>query len=170
MAVRENPRIECVVMGKHGLVTWDADPRPRFDQTNPIISEAEEFIAERARGKRVFGPVEVAALAPERRREIAAWILPVLRGAVSQAARSVVAFDDSEAVLDFVGTERAREIASVGAACPDHLVHTKHWPLFIDWDAHAGDLEGLASQVRDGVAAYMAQYENYFKEHAAPGD
>src|SRR5690606_38681698 len=25
--VRENPNIECVVMGKHGLVTWSDDPK-----------------------------------------------------------------------------------------------------------------------------------------------
>ncbi len=170
MAVRENPRIECVVMGKHGLVTWDDDPRACYDKTIRIIGEAEQFIAERTRGKAVFGAAKVAPLAHDRRREVAVQILPVLRGAVSQTTRSVVAFDDSAAVLDFVGAEQAREVASVGAACPDHLVHTKHWPLFIDWDIEAGDLAGLASKVREGVAAYMTQYGNYFKQHAAPGD
>jgi len=26
-------------------------------------------------------------------------------------------------------------IAPVGAACPDHLVHTKRTPLLIDWES-----------------------------------
>jgi rhamnulose-1-phosphate aldolase/alcohol dehydrogenase len=170
LAVRQNPRIECVVMGKHGLVTWDDDPRACYDKTIRVIQAAEDFLASRARGRAVFGGAQVPALAPERRHAIAARLMPALRGAVSQAARSVVAFDDSPDVLDFVGAERAREVAAIGAACPDHLVHTKHWPLFVDWDAASGDEAGLGARVREGVTAYITKYEAYFKEHAGPTD
>src|SRR5262249_33174796 len=108
LAVRERPRIECVVMGKHGLVTSGDDPRACYDKTIRIIQEAEDFIASRARGRAVFGGARVPALAAEQRRTIAAQIMPALRGAVSRDARSVLAFDDSADVLDFVGAERAR--------------------------------------------------------------
>jgi rhamnulose-1-phosphate aldolase/alcohol dehydrogenase len=170
LAVRENPRIECVVMGKHGLVTWDDDPRACYDRTISIIQEAEDFLAARAHGRAVFGGAQIPALAPERRRQIAAQLMPALRGAVSQAARTVVAFDDSADVLEFVGAKRAREVAAIGAACPDHLVHTKHWPLFLDWDAASGDEADLEARVHEGVAAYIAQYAAYFKQHAGPAD
>src|SRR5690606_20074294 len=37
--VRENPNIECVIMGKHGLVTWGPDSKTTYDQTIRIIQE-----------------------------------------------------------------------------------------------------------------------------------
>jgi rhamnulose-1-phosphate aldolase/alcohol dehydrogenase len=170
LAVRQQPQIECVVMGKHGLVTWDDDPHVCYDKTIRIIQEAEDFIASRAGGRAVFGSVRVPALAPERRREIAAQIMPTLRGALSRGTRSVVAFDDSADVLEFAGAERAREVAAIGAACPDHLVHTKHWPLFVDWDAGTGDIAALETSLREGVAEYLTRYEAYFTQHAGPSD
>lgn len=167
-AVRDNPNIECVVMGKHGLVTWDDDPRACYDKTIRIIGEAEQFIADKARGRAIFGPAVVAARTAEERAATARAIAPVLRGAVSKLARAVVQFDDSADVLEFVDSQRAAELAAVGAACPDHLVHTKRTPLFIDWDG--ADVEALKSAVRDGVARYQSEYETYFKAHAAAGD
>jgi rhamnulose-1-phosphate aldolase/alcohol dehydrogenase len=73
-------------------------------------------------------------------------------------------------VLDFIGAEGASAVAAVGAACPDHLVHTKRIPLFIDWDAASGDVETLKTKLRAGVTAYIADYERYFKEHSGPSD
>ncbi len=167
-AVRDNPQIECVVMGKHGLVTWDDDPRTCYDKTIRIIGEAEQFIADRARGRAVFGPPVVVERSAESRTEIARAIAPALRGAVSKLARAVVRFDDAADVLEFVNSERAAELSAVGAACPDHLVHTKRAPLFIDWDG--ADVESLKNAVRDGVARYQSEYETYFKAHAASND
>ncbi len=169
-AVREHPGIECVIMGKHGLVTWDDDPHACYDKTIRIIQEAEDFIAEQPGSRTAFALTRTPPLSAERRREIAAQILPVLRGAASVAGRMVTRFDDGPGVLDFIGAEGASAVAAVGAACPDHLVHTKRIPLFIDWDAASGDVETLETKLRAGVTAYIADYECYFKEHSGPGD
>ncbi len=59
-AVRSNPQIECVVMGKHGLVTWSDDPKTCYDNSIRIIGEAEAFIAHKAQGKKVFGAPKAA--------------------------------------------------------------------------------------------------------------
>ncbi len=40
-AVRNNPRLECVVMGKHGLVTWGESSSESYENTLRIIGEAE---------------------------------------------------------------------------------------------------------------------------------
>jgi rhamnose utilization protein RhaD (predicted bifunctional aldolase and dehydrogenase) len=168
--VRDNPKIECVVMGKHGLVTWGDEPRACYDKTISIIQEAEDFIGEHVTGRAVFGVTSTPTLSVERRRQVAAEIMPVLRGAASLAQSSVLRFDDGEDVLDFVGAERAHDVALIGAACPDHLVHTKHWPLFVEWNPDAGDVNALKTQLREGVARYVENYQKYFEEHRGPND
>jgi rhamnose utilization protein RhaD (predicted bifunctional aldolase and dehydrogenase) len=45
--VIDNPGIECVTMGKHGLVTWSDDPKKCYDNSIRIIQEAEDYINHR---------------------------------------------------------------------------------------------------------------------------
>lgn len=174
LAVRANPKIECVVMGKHGLVTWGDEPKACYEHTLAIIQEAEDFIAHRANGRRVFGGLAVAALDAATRREIAATVMPVLRGACGctdvspTRLYSVLHFDDSAEVLEFVCSERAKEISQVGAACPDHLVHTKRVPMFVEWDGV--NVQSLLSNVREEMSEYIAAYRDYFEAHKQPGD
>lgn len=167
--VRENPQIECVVMGKHGLVTWGPDAKTSYDNTIRIIQEAEDYIRDKAAGKRVFGAVKVPPLSAEERRAIAARVMPVIRGAVSDRRSAILAFDDSEPVLDFVSYERTPEVSQLGAACPDHLVHVKRQPLFVNWQPGDGVdalIEMLPAQLED----YKARYVDYFEAHRSEGD
>lgn len=60
--------------------------------------------------------------------------MPIIRGAVSDEKKMLLSYDDTDEVLQFVNSHDARELSQVGAACPDHLVHTKRSPLYIDWD------------------------------------
>jgi rhamnulose-1-phosphate aldolase/alcohol dehydrogenase len=163
-AVRENPAIECVVMGKHGLVTWADDPKRCYTNTIRMIGEAEAFIAHKARGKRVFGAAKRTAAGDPAAVFVA--VAPTLRGAVSTQGRAILKLDSSQAVLDFVNGTKAAGLASVGAACPDHLVHTKRTPLYIDWDGK--DTSALKQALIEGVKRYQDDYEVYFKQHAAP--
>lgn len=167
LAVRGNPQIECVVMGKHGLVTWGDEPKATYAHTIAIIQETEDFIAHRAGERRVFGTVTTSPFDEAGRREIADAVMPVLRGAAG-VPRSILNFDDSPDVLDFVNSERARELALVGAACPDHLVHTKRVPMYVEWDG--SNLQSLVSNLREEMADYVAAYKSYFDENKTDGD
>jgi rhamnulose-1-phosphate aldolase/alcohol dehydrogenase len=167
--VRDNPKIECVVMGKHGLVTWGDDARTAYDNTIRIIQEAEDYLADQMRGKRVFGDLVVRPLPAEERREIAAQILPVVRGAVSRRRSAILCYDDSDVVLDYVGSARTGEVSQLGAACPDHLVHVKRQPLFVDWKPEEG-VEALKQKLIAGVEAYERAYVEYFDRCKEPGD
>lgn len=167
LAVRNNPKIECVVMGKHGLVTWGEEPKATYSHTIGIIQEAEDFIARRAAVTRVFGTVAASSLNEVGRREIAQAVMPVLRGAAG-VPRSILRFDDSPDVLDFVNSERAKELASVGAACPDHLVHTKRTPMYVEWDG--SNLQSLFSNVTEEMAEYVENYKTYFDANKSDGD
>lgn len=167
--IRANPQAELVVMGKHGLVTWGETSRDCYDQTIRVIQEAEDFIASRRGGRKVFAGLDAPALAGEQRRAILAEILPGLRGALSRQRPAILAVDDDPAALEFVGSAAARELSQIGAACPDHLVHTKRQPLFVEWTPAEG-VEALSSKLAAGVERYVAAYQTYFETCSRPED
>ncbi|BAS26410.1 bifunctional rhamnulose-1-phosphate aldolase/short-chain dehydrogenase [Limnochorda pilosa] len=170
LAVRENPGLRAVLLAKHGLVTWGATDRETYESTLALINDAAQFLGERAGERPPYGGVRVQAWPAERRRSAAAELLPVVRGAVSRRQRAVVVFDDSEDVLELVGSRDGRGLALTGSACPDHLVHTKHRPLWVDVDPSAGSLEPLKEAIRTGVEAYAEQYRAYVQAHRSAGD
>lgn len=168
--VLANPKAELVLMEKHGLVTWGDTSEDCYAQTIRIISEAEAFIEARVNNDKLFGGRKFAPLASEVRRSIAAEVIPAVRGAVSDVKKMILSFDDQEDVLDFVGGTDSPKLSQVGAACPDHLVHTKVVPLFIDWTPDAEDVEGLKAKLIEGIAAYKEQYQAYFERNHHEGD
>ena len=166
--LRAHPEAECVVMGKHGLVTWGDDARTCYENSLRIIQEAEDFIAAR----RANAAVETVGPA---RADIAAddWarLLPTVRGLVSQRRPAILKLDRSEEVMAFLAVKDVASATQIGAACPDHLVHTKRLPLFVNWRPEAGeDIEALLERLRQGMDAYVAAYERYFRENSQPGD
>lgn len=168
--VLANPNAELVLMEKHGLVTWGDTSEACYAQTIRIISEAEAFIEARVNNDKLFGGRKHAPLAAEIRRSIAAEVMPAVRGAVSDGKKMILSFDDQDDVLDFVGGIDSPKLSQVGAACPDHLVHTKVVPLFIDWTPNAEDIEGLKAKLIEGIASYKAQYQAYFERNHHEGD
>jgi rhamnulose-1-phosphate aldolase/alcohol dehydrogenase len=168
--VLANPKAELVLMEKHGLVTWGETSEEAYAQTIKIISEAEAYIEARVNEDKLFGGVKHAALAADVRKSVASLVLPTIRGAVSDAKKMILTFDDQEDVLKFVGGKDSAELSQVGAACPDHLVHTKVVPLYIDWTPNADDVKGLKTKLKAGIAAYKEQYKAYFERNKNEGD
>jgi len=168
--VLANPKAELVLMEKHGLVTWGDTAEACYAQTIRIINEAEAFIGARVDQAKLFGGQKHAPLPAEARRRIAAEVMPAVRGAVSGDKKMILTFDDEDDVLAFVGGADSPELSQVGAACPDHLVHTKVVPLFVDWTPDENDVEGLRKKLVDGIAAYKEQYKAYFERNKNEGD
>lgn len=168
--VLANPKAELVLMEKHGLVTWGDTSEDCYAQTIRIISEAEAYIEARVSEEKLFGGPKHAPLASDVRRSLASEVMPVIRGAVSDVKKMILSFDDQKDVLDFVGGKESPRLSQVGAACPDHLVHTKVVPLFIDWTPDADDVEGLKTKLIEGIAKYKEQYIAYFERNHHEGD
>ncbi|BBH18917.1 putative oxidoreductase YuxG [Paenibacillus baekrokdamisoli] len=168
--VLDNPNAELVLMEKHGLVTWGETSEACYAQTIKIISEAEAFIESRVNEAKLFGGVKHEALAADVRRSIASQVMPTIRGAVSDVKKMLLTFDDEADVLQFVGGANSATLSQVGAACPDHLVHTKVVPLFVQWTPDASDIEGLKAILKESIAAYKKQYEAYFELNKHEGD
>ena len=164
-AVRNNPKLECVVMGKHGLVTWGNTSIESYESTLRIIGEAEAYLEQHSAAREAV----VDALPETERREIIAKLMPVLRGAFGNQRGTVLLYDDSPAALEFVGSKGALERSQVGAACPDHLVHTKRVPLFIDWEPQDGT-EALLERTKTSAAKFVQDYSDYFNANKTDGD
>ncbi len=168
--VKENPNAELVIMEKHGLVTWGDTSKSSYEKTIAIIQEAEAYIEKKAKEKALFGGNKFDSLKVEDRENIFAQILPLIRGQVSQQNKMLVTYNDDESVLNFVNSENAPSLSQIGAACPDHLVHTKRVPLFIDWEPSVDNLEGLKEKIKNGLAKYEEEYIAYFERNKNEGD
>lgn len=169
-AVRNNPYAELVLMEKHGLVTWGETSKDCYDKTIEVINEAEKYIYSQMDEDRVFGGRNYPSLPKEERENILAEIMPIIRGAVSDERQMILSYDDSEDVLNFVNSCDAPALSQVGAACPDHLVHTKRTPLLIEWDVESKDVSHLADSIQSQIEEYKESYRNYFERNKQPGD
>ncbi|MCW1238427.1 bifunctional aldolase/short-chain dehydrogenase [Bacillus pretiosus] len=168
--VKNNPNAELVLMEKHGLVVWGDTAKESYEKTIAVINEAEQYIHERVTESTVFGGQKYEALSVEERRSILAKVMPIIRGAVSDEKKMLLSYDDADEVLQFVNSHNARDLSQVGAACPDHLVHTKRSPLYIDWDPQTKDTDGLIEKMKAGVESFKEEYKAYFECNKYEGD
>ncbi len=170
LALRATPGLRGVFLGSHGLVTWGATHQESYENTITLINEAQAYIdTEVAKGP-VFGGVRVQGAPADCAERLLADALPALRGALSQERRTILHVDRSDAVLELVNSERGKELALTGSACPDHLVHTKYVPLWIDFDPATGDAEQLKGLLKEGAARYADAYRGYVQAHGRPDD
>ena len=167
-AVRENPRLKLVVLAKHGLVVWGDTAEEAYRRTIEVINRAVEFVNARTAGQARFdGPGPGAgAIDDARRATLLREVLPALRGAVSSERAKVLVVDTSPRALEFVSSAAAPQLTDVGAACPDHLVHTKRVPLWVPFDPEAEDAATLRDRVRELAARYREAYRAYVEEFA----
>jgi rhamnulose-1-phosphate aldolase/alcohol dehydrogenase len=167
-AVRRNPDLRLVVLAKHGLVVWGETAEAAYRRTIEVINHAADFVASESNGAVRLGGqgTSVARLGEGQREALMRSILPVVRGAVSSERSKVLVVDTSEQALEFVSSRDAAELVTVGAACPDHLVHTKRVPLWVPFNPEHDDLDGLSARIRELAAGFRADYGRYFERHA----
>ncbi len=167
--VRADRDLELVVLAKHGLVVWGDTAEQAYRRTAAVINEAVEAINRRTAGARRFGAPAAAAagLTESLRQQLLAELLPVARGAVSSERHKVLTVDASEPVLELVTSAAGERLSQIGAACPDHLVHTKRVPLWIPFDPETDDATTLGERIRERAAAYREDYRAYVEAHGA---
>jgi rhamnulose-1-phosphate aldolase/alcohol dehydrogenase len=160
-----------VVLGKHGLVIWGDTAREAYEKTLAACNQATEFVNNRSAGKRRFGGASRAeVLSTEARRASLHDLLPALRGAVSSERAKMLLTDLSEPVCELVDCGDDGRQATIGAACPDHLVHTKRIPMFVAYDPDHDTIEQLRDRVGLTAAEYRSEYRAYFERNAGPTD
>ena len=165
-AIAAQPQAKALVLERHGTITWGATVREAYEATIELISRAEEAIAARRAGRRVFGAPRVAVLDAESRRATAVAVAPRLRGQLGRGRRVVLAFDDDPRVAEFASSAAAPEVSQVGPATPDHTIFTKRVACLTDV---AGDPAALAQAIERSVARYAEDYTRYFEAHRFRG-
>jgi rhamnulose-1-phosphate aldolase/alcohol dehydrogenase len=152
-AVRAHPEAKLVLLAKHGLVTWGETADESYRATLEAINRAAAFNAERTAGSAPFGGpgLEPAADAEALLQEL----LPAIRGAVSIDGPRILQVDTSPAAIEFACGSGSPALSQVGAACPDHLVHTRRRPVFVE---HGGD-------VRERIAEWQRDEVEYFERY-----
>jgi rhamnose utilization protein RhaD (predicted bifunctional aldolase and dehydrogenase) len=143
-AVRDNPDLKLIVLAKHGLIVWGDTAEEAYRKTIEVINQAVDFVNERTGDASRFGG---------RKRESAGTLeslLPAIRGAVSSERAKVLTVDTSDRVMEFVCSEQAAQLVTVGAPCPDHLVHTKRLPLWVSRE------DATQERIAELAAAYRA--------------
>jgi rhamnulose-1-phosphate aldolase/alcohol dehydrogenase len=158
----EDPRRKGLVLGSHGLVTWGDTSRECYLTTLRVIQQAADWLNANGRPQ-PFGPLVAPALGQPQRQEILAAIAPHLRGLLSERQSKVMHYVDSPAVLEFVGSSRAAELAERGTTCPDHFLRTRVRPLFVPFAPGTESAADLLARLPGLVARYVEDYSAYYE-------
>jgi rhamnulose-1-phosphate aldolase/alcohol dehydrogenase len=160
----QHPDYVGVVLGGHGLFTWGPTSKASYQTTLRIIQQAADWLAAHEK-QPAFGGPRYDAAPPETRRAVAAALMPLIRGKISQDERKVGHFTDAPEVLEFVNSHALDRLAPLGTSCPDHFLRTKIRPLVLPFD---GDIDKLASSLDALLAAYRADYAAYYQRCRRP--
>jgi rhamnose utilization protein RhaD (predicted bifunctional aldolase and dehydrogenase)/NAD(P)-dependent dehydrogenase (short-subunit alcohol dehydrogenase family) len=169
-ALEKNPTATALVLMRHGLVTWGETARECYNTTIDLTCKAETYLEQHARHPLVCRIATPVSLAEHRLTQIA----PIVRGLLANPtedqdhrwARIILRPLITEDVLQFLDSDRGREVALTPPLTSDHLIRTKAYYLWID-DPEFDDLSKLRDQFSKAIREYAAVYDAYIKRHAA---
>ncbi|MEM7548567.1 MAG: bifunctional aldolase/short-chain dehydrogenase [Bacteroidota bacterium] len=165
--IEQNPGLEGIVLGGHGLFTWGETSEECYFNSLDKINLAAEYLEQNYGKKRpVFGGKHVSSLNPERRKEQAGRLAPILRGLCSQENRMIGHFTDDDRLLEFINSKDLEKLAPMGTSCPDHFLRTKIKPLILPIDAEAEiSMQGIYNELEKAFKDYRSDYKKYYEQH-----
>jgi rhamnose utilization protein RhaD (predicted bifunctional aldolase and dehydrogenase)/NAD(P)-dependent dehydrogenase (short-subunit alcohol dehydrogenase family) len=166
-AVKENPGIDGILLGGHGLFTWGDTQRGCYLNSIHTIDQMGEFIEKHQAQKEGGGFGGLVHAPRSDRKNIAVEVLPALRGALSSHRRVIAHYTDCEEALTFAGSRWSKELSALGTSCPDHFLRTKVCPLFLEWNPAKQDVNELKAVLLSAVAEYREAYAKYYQTWAA---
>jgi rhamnose utilization protein RhaD (predicted bifunctional aldolase and dehydrogenase)/NAD(P)-dependent dehydrogenase (short-subunit alcohol dehydrogenase family) len=160
------PRIEGLVLMKHGIFTFGEEARQSYERMIALASLAEERLAQGRRN------VFAAPALPKFGR--AADIAPALRGLTALrhdpktgvAVPQVLRFRSSPAILNYVNGGDLARYSQAGVVTPDHTIRTKNWPVILP-PPQAGRIELWRDGAAAAIQGFAARYREYFRRHNA---
>ena len=169
------PDLKGAILAGHGLFTWGDTSRGCYETTLEILQRAADWLAANNEAEAFGGARHPQSLDEGQRRNVAARLMPLLRGKITGNQSKVGHFNDAPEVLQFVNANQLEELAALGTSCPDHFLRTKICPFVVDFDPAAADLaeaiDATAVQLDEQVAAYRDLYTAYYercKRHDSP--
>jgi rhamnulose-1-phosphate aldolase/alcohol dehydrogenase len=170
----ENPGIQGIMLGSHGLFTWGDTAYESYVNTLEVVEKCALYLqANYGKSRPVFGGVKIESVKKEERSKIAATIAPILRGLCSSETRMVGHFTDDDRVLEFINSKDLDQLAPLGTSCPDHFLRTKISPLLLNIKPEDGDADAKVLQTKflpqfEGYRAMYAEYYATCKHNNSP--
>jgi rhamnose utilization protein RhaD (predicted bifunctional aldolase and dehydrogenase)/NAD(P)-dependent dehydrogenase (short-subunit alcohol dehydrogenase family) len=158
-----------LALAHHGLVVWGDDASECHARLAQVVGRMEEYLATARRGRRLLGEARGALPSAEQRTRLAEVVLPAVRGELGKPDRVILHLDGGEDMLEALAAARTPELTRRGMATPEHLLRAGRLPVWLDLDPSVPE-DRLAAQVRSGLAAARAEYEEYHRRHAAAGE
>jgi rhamnulose-1-phosphate aldolase/alcohol dehydrogenase len=163
--VAARPKLRGVILAGHGIICWGETSKQCYENTIDLIARAAGFLNQSLAKSPAFGGCVLAAKGAEERRQIAASLMPRLRGLLGRHISKIGDFSDDPESLEFVGSRDFAALAAMGTSCPDHFLRTKISPLALD-PARIADEAYLSTAVDE----YRRSYEKYYRRCARSTD
>ena len=164
---KSNPDLKGIILAGHGLFTWGDTSRDCYETTLAILQRAADWLAANNKAEAFGGVKHPQSLDDGQRRQVAARLMPLLRGKITGNQGKVGHFNDAPEVLQFVNANQLEELAALGTSCPDHFLRTKICPLVVNFDPAAADvaeaIDATVAQLDEQIAAYRALYIAYYE-------
>jgi len=162
-----NRKLKGVILAGHGLFTWGGTSKECYKTTLAILQRAADWLADNNSAE-AFGGIKHEQLLDEaQRRQVAARLMPLLRGKITGDQSKVGHFNNTPEILQFVNANQLEELAALGTSCPDHFLRTKICPLVVNFDPAAADIaeaiDATVGQLDEQVAAYRDLYRAYYE-------
>ncbi len=171
-AIEAHPTSRAQVWMRHGLLSWGETAQESYQTTIELVSKAEEYLAQKA-----SNPLKVTVSTPLETAQ-ARWIqvAPLLRGLVAEPTdgdqpyrRMILRPLISREILDFVDSDRGRELALTPPLTSDHLIRTKPFPLWVDSPSY-DDPSQLQEQMGSAIQEYRTSYQDYLDRNSGQAD
>lgn len=166
----EDPSVQAVVLMQHGLITWGETGQQSYAKTIELTSKAEAYLRQQERNPLKSTHSTSLSEAEKRFTEIA----PAVRGLLAKATgnpdhpwtRSILRLLVNKDVLNFVDSDRGKNIALTPPLTSDHLIRTKPFYLWIDSPDFTKP-DKLREQFLEGIREYASAYDSYIDRHMA---
>lgn len=170
--LKENPGINGIMLGGHGLFTWGDTAYESYINTLEVVEKYANYLKQNeGKTRPVFGGRKITSLHSDDRKKQAVLLAPVLRGFCSNHTRMIGHFTDDEKVLEFINSRDVERLAAMGTSCPDHFLRTKISPLVLSLspDENLSDGSVLQQKLTPAFDAYRSYYTNYYNVHKHTG-
>lgn len=158
----ENPHLKGVILESHGLFTWADDNKECYLNSLDIINKAQVWLEKNSASKAAFGGKRYDSLNENKRKQVAASLMPLIRGKTSASQRQIGHFNQSSEVLEFVNSHDLTRLAKLGTSCPDHFLRTKIRPFVVEYNPEEDNLNEVIAGLDASLEDYREDYAGYY--------
>ena len=156
--IKENRQAKGILLGHHGMSSWNDDDRTCYETALEIIDRAARYIELHDKGEQTFGGQKFQPLPESDRKGFQAEILPFIRGQVSVNHRFVATVQDDEKMLRFVNSHRCAHVSRRSARPVPTIFYARRSSRSLSIGIRpAGDLEKLKTSIQEGLGRSIAR-------------